>query len=151
MNLCSWDVNSNLPHHLCSLPTGRNTAGSSCCTADTASAASQQHPEHLTVTSCPRLLHAQLCFFPSWVRESLCHPQASRCSRSVLTGVSLQVSGQLSSDDAISTSSISVQPAYGLQPPVPFQQPGPPQLMPHPDMPGDGGGDATLTHNPVYR
>ncbi|KAL3131896.1 hypothetical protein ABBQ38_007601 [Trebouxia sp. C0009 RCD-2024] len=61
------------------------------------------------------------------------------------------VSGVLSTDNGVSTSSINMEPAYGLQPPVPFQQPGPPQPMPHPDTPGDGGGDTTLTHNPVYR
>ena len=61
----------------------------------------------------------------------------------------LQVSGTGLDDDAVSASSISVQPVYGMQPPVPFQQPGPPQPMPHPDMPAED--DTTLSHNPVYR
>ena len=61
----------------------------------------------------------------------------------------LQVSGRGLDEDIVSTSSISVQPVYGLQPPVPFQQPGPPQTLPHPDTAADD--DTTLTHNPVYR
>ena len=62
----------------------------------------------------------------------------------------LQVSGRGLDDDALSISSISMQPAYGLQPPVPYQQPGPPQPMSHPDMPA-GDNTTTLSHNPVYR
>ena len=61
----------------------------------------------------------------------------------------LQMSGRGLDDDVTSISSISVQPAYGLQPPVPYQQAGPPQPMPLPDTPADG--DTTLSHNPVYR
>ena len=61
----------------------------------------------------------------------------------------LQMSGRASNSDAVSTSSISLQPAYGLQPPVPFQQPGPPQPLPDQAVPD--GDDTTFTHNPVYR
>lgn len=81
--------------------------------------------------------------------QHLCCAQTGQWT-AVLIGV-LQVSDVLSTDDGVSTSYLNVEPAYGLQPPVPFQQPGPPQPMPHPDTPGDGGGDTTLTHNPVYR
>lgn len=42
-----------------------------------------------------------------------------------------------------------MQPAYGLQPPVPFQQPGPPQALSDQETVHAAG--AALTHNPVYK
>ncbi|DBA95065.1 TPA: hypothetical protein ACH3X1_002578 [Trebouxia sp. C0004] len=64
-----------------------------------------------------------------------------------------QVSGiemsHMSVSDIVSTSYISMQPAYGLQPPVPFQQPGPPQALSDQETVHAAG--PALTHNPVYR
>ena len=42
-----------------------------------------------------------------------------------------------------------MQPAYGLQPPVPFQQPGPSHAVS--DQENVHAAGAALTHNPVYR
>lgn len=56
---------------------------------------------------------------------------------------------QVSLSDVVSASSISVQPAYGHQPPVPFQQPGAPHALSTQDTVHTTG--AALTHNPVYR
>ncbi len=62
--------------------------------------------------------------------------------------MTLQMS-HMSVSDIVSTSSISMQPAYGLQPPVPFQQPGPPRVVSDQETVHAAG--AALTHNPVYR
>ena len=56
---------------------------------------------------------------------------------------------QVSLSDVVSTSSISVQPAYGHQPPVPFQHPGAPQALSGQDTVHTTG--TALMHNPVYR
>ena len=69
-----------------------------------------------------------------------CHQALSCC---------LQMSDAVSVSDVLSTSDISMQPAYGLQPPVPFLQPGPPAGLPERDI--AQGASPHITHNPVYK